>query len=167
MLRRFVLGVSSVLAFCFTSSLISFPASAGALNTTGKASYYSQKGRMANGHRLDSAALTAAHRTLPFGTKIEVTNLTNGHSAIVTVTDRGPFVRGRIIDVVGRGGAPTRYADGRGRPRSSDIAELNCVHERQSRWPTWTTGRCRASSRINWRAQGESNPCFRRERATS
>ncbi len=46
-----------------------------------------------------SAPSTAAHRSLPFGTKVRVTNLSNGRSAVVTINDRGPFVRGRIIDV--------------------------------------------------------------------
>ena len=44
-------------------------------------------------------ALTAAHRTLPFGTHVQVTNLSNGRSVVVTITDRGPFARGRVIDV--------------------------------------------------------------------
>jgi rare lipoprotein A len=43
--------------------------------------------------------LTAAHRTLPFGTKVRVTNLNNGKSATVTINDRGPYIHGRIIDV--------------------------------------------------------------------
>ena len=43
--------------------------------------------------------MTAAHRTLPFGTRVRVTNLTNGRSVVVTITDRGPFAPGRIIDV--------------------------------------------------------------------
>jgi rare lipoprotein A len=53
----------------------------------------------ANGNKLNSEALTAAHRTLPFGTKVRVTNKSNGRSVIVTINDRGPFVRGRVIDV--------------------------------------------------------------------
>jgi rare lipoprotein A len=48
---------------------------------------------------LNREALTAAHRTLPLGTKVKVTNKSNGHSVVVTINDRGPFVRGRIIDV--------------------------------------------------------------------
>jgi rare lipoprotein A len=48
---------------------------------------------------LNPQALTAAHRTLPFGTKVKVTNKHNGHSVVVTINDRGPFVRGRVIDV--------------------------------------------------------------------
>ena len=53
----------------------------------------------ASGQKLNPEALTAAHRTLPFGTKVKVTNKHNGHSVVVTINDRGPFVRGRIIDV--------------------------------------------------------------------
>lgn len=48
---------------------------------------------------MDPKTLTAAHRTLPFGTKVKVTNNSNGRSVVVTINDRGPFVRGRIIDL--------------------------------------------------------------------
>ena len=65
----------------------------------GVASYYSYGGRTANGERYNPRQLTAAHRTLPFGTKLLVTNLANGHSVRVRVNDRGPFIRGRIVDV--------------------------------------------------------------------
>jgi rare lipoprotein A len=53
----------------------------------------------ASGEKLNPGALTAAHRTLPFGTKVKVTNKKNGNSVVVRINDRGPFVRGRIIDV--------------------------------------------------------------------
>ena len=69
---------------------------------TGKASYYAQKffGRMtASGERLHKDSMTCAHRTYPFGTLLKVTNPANKRSVIVRVTDRGPFVRGRIIDL--------------------------------------------------------------------
>ena len=69
---------------------------------TGVASYYADKyhGRKtASGERFDMNALTAAHKTLPFGTKVKVTNLENGKSVIVRITDRGPFVKGRVIDL--------------------------------------------------------------------
>lgn len=68
----------------------------------GVASWYAPhrgRVRMANGQRLHSAALTAAHRFLPFGTKVRVTDLATGRSVVVLITDRGPFPRGRIIDV--------------------------------------------------------------------
>ena len=55
--------------------------------------------RTANGEIFDAYGLTAAHRTLPFGTRVKVTNLNNGRSAIVRINDRGPFVAGRTIDL--------------------------------------------------------------------
>lgn len=53
----------------------------------------------ASGIPLDDSAMTAAHKTLPFGSKVRVTNKRNGNSAVVTITDRGPYVNGRCIDV--------------------------------------------------------------------
>ncbi len=69
---------------------------------TGKASFYAKKftGRQtASGERLHHDSLTCAHRTYPFGTQLKVTNPANGQSVIVRVTDRGPYVKGRIIDL--------------------------------------------------------------------
>ena len=63
----------------------------------GNASFYSGGGRTASGGLVGAA--TCAHRSLPFGTRVLVTNLANAHQAVLTVNDRGPFVRGRIIDV--------------------------------------------------------------------
>ncbi len=68
----------------------------------GKASWYGreQHGHLtANGERFDMYALTAAHRTLPMGTRVRVTNLRNGKSVVVRINDRGPYSKGRIIDV--------------------------------------------------------------------
>lgn len=68
----------------------------------GKASYYSRKlqGRkMANGEPYKRHKLTAAHKTLPMGTKVKVTNTATNKSVKVKITDRGPFVRGRIVDL--------------------------------------------------------------------
>lgn len=68
----------------------------------GKASYYSKKAtgaRTASGERLHHDSMTCAHRTYPFGTLLKVTNPNNGNSVVVKVTDRGPFGRGRIIDL--------------------------------------------------------------------
>lgn len=68
----------------------------------GKASFYNDKyhGRKsASGEVFDQSKLTAAHRTLEFGTKVSVKNLKNGKSVIVRINDRGPFVDGRIIDL--------------------------------------------------------------------
>jgi hypothetical protein len=69
---------------------------------TGQASFYAHEfagRRTASGERFNPEALTAAHRTLPMGTRVRVTNLRNGQSVIVRITDRGPFKKGRIIDL--------------------------------------------------------------------
>lgn len=65
----------------------------------GIASYYWQPQKVASGGYFNPNALTAAHRTLPFGTKVRVTNKRNGKSVVVTINDRGPFIKGRIIDL--------------------------------------------------------------------
>jgi len=65
----------------------------------GLASSYGNGSETASGQRFNANELTAAHRTLPFGTRVRVTNHSNGRSVVVTINDRGPFVRGRIIDV--------------------------------------------------------------------
>ena len=68
----------------------------------GEASYYGHElagNRTASGERFNPNGLTAAHRTLPLGTRLRVTNVANGRSVIVRVNDRGPFVRSRLIDV--------------------------------------------------------------------
>jgi rare lipoprotein A len=71
----------------------------------GVASVYSTESGhgTASGARLNPGALTAAHRSLPFGTKVRVTNNHNGRSVVVTINDRGPFVRGRVIDLTPAG----------------------------------------------------------------
>ena len=85
-----------------TFALIGFTPLQAQKQQRGKASFYSKKffGRMtASGERLHPDSLTCAHRSYPFGTKLAVYNPANGRSVIVKVTDRGPFVRGRIIDL--------------------------------------------------------------------
>ncbi len=69
---------------------------------SGEASYYGKElagNRTASGERFNPHGLTAAHRTLPLGTKLRVTNIANGRSVIVRINDRGPFVGNRLIDV--------------------------------------------------------------------
>ena len=69
---------------------------------SGKASYYAKSWtgrRTSNGERLHHDSMTCAHRTYPFGTLLRVTNLRNGLQVVVRVTDRGPFGRGRIVDL--------------------------------------------------------------------
>jgi peptidoglycan lytic transglycosylase len=65
----------------------------------GVASYYWQGKRVASGARFNPNGLTAAHRTLPFGTRIRVSDPKTQRSVIVTINDRGPFVRGRVLDL--------------------------------------------------------------------
>jgi rare lipoprotein A len=106
---------------------------------TGRASWYGGEdgfaGRpTANGEIFDPGELTCAHRTLPFGTTLEVKNLETGKKAIVRVNDRGPFIRGRMLDVSekaalalgmhGNGTAKVRIrtVDGKGRPAPMDPA---------------------------------------------
>jgi rare lipoprotein A len=67
---------------------------------TGIASQYTySRGRTASGERLNPAAMTAAHRTFAFGTLVRVTHRKSGRTVVVRINDRGPFIRGRIIDV--------------------------------------------------------------------
>lgn len=65
----------------------------------GKASYYWQPQRVASGGWFNPNAMTAAHKSLPFGTRVRVTNKYNGRSVVVRINDRGPYVKGRIIDL--------------------------------------------------------------------
>jgi rare lipoprotein A len=76
--------------------------SPGPAATMGTASYYGRElagRRTASGEVYHTSRLTAAHRTLPFGTRVRVTNLDNGRQVVVRINDRGPFRKGRIIDV--------------------------------------------------------------------
>jgi rare lipoprotein A len=80
-------------AACF---VLSASAHAGAV---GWASYYKSGKVTANGERFNPHGLTAAHRKLKFGTKVRVTNVRNGKSVVVRINDRGPFIKGRVIDL--------------------------------------------------------------------
>ncbi|MFD1329271.1 septal ring lytic transglycosylase RlpA family protein [Mycoplana ramosa] len=65
----------------------------------GRASWYALTSRTASGERMNPAKLTAAHKSLRFGTKVKVTNSNNGKSVVVRINDRGPFIRGRVLDL--------------------------------------------------------------------
>ncbi|MCX4387532.1 septal ring lytic transglycosylase RlpA family protein [Micromonospora peucetia] len=78
------------------------------------ASFYSEGQLTANGENFDPSALTAAHKTLPFGTKVRVTNPANGKSVTVRINDRGPFIEGRCLDL--------------SRAAFADIASLDAGH---------------------------------------
>jgi len=75
------------------------PGARGTLLQRGIASYYHHGRRTASGERFDPGAMTAAHRTLPFGSRVRVTDERTGRSVIVRINDRGPFTRGRVIDL--------------------------------------------------------------------
>lgn len=97
---RYPIGLKTLAALFL---LILFSCSKGPTHTLqGTASWYGHPhhGRLtASGQRFDMYALTAAHRTLPMGTRLRVTNRTNRRSVVVTITDRGPFIRKRVIDL--------------------------------------------------------------------
>jgi rare lipoprotein A len=87
-----------------------------ASGTSGVASVYASRrdgyagGRSASGERVHSGALTAAHRSLPFGTMVRVTNRRNNKSVVVRINDRGPFVRGRVIDLTPAGASAIGFS---------------------------------------------------------
>jgi rare lipoprotein A len=81
--------------------------------TYGVASFYSYDPHTASGEKFNAQDLTAAHRTLPFGTRLRVTDVATGRSVTVRVNDRGPFVRGRVVDV-SRSAAQTLGITGKG-----------------------------------------------------
>jgi rare lipoprotein A len=92
MVTRFGAALCGVLIFVGCSSA--------AMAESGIASVYAYAGeRTASGERARPTGFTAAHRTLPFGTRVRVTNKTNGRTVVVRINDRGPFVRGRVIDL--------------------------------------------------------------------
>jgi rare lipoprotein A len=94
-----------IVAFIATHLASTHLAPARADEQAGTASIYSTDSGSgtASGQKLNPQALTAAHRTLPFGTKVRVTNKQNGRSVVVTINDRGPFIKGRIIDLTPAG----------------------------------------------------------------
>jgi len=104
---RLVLAVLSGAVAAFA------PDMARAETLRGQASYYSHAGRTANGEVFRPDDMTAAHRTLPFGARVRVTDVLSRRSIVVRINDRGPFTRGRIIDV-SRGAAEVLGMTSRG-----------------------------------------------------
>ncbi|WP_061972840.1 septal ring lytic transglycosylase RlpA family protein [Aureimonas sp. AU40] len=84
-----------------TLSLLATPqaAMAAGKSSCGGASWYALTSRTASGERMNPSAMTAAHKTLPLGSKVKVTNLRNNRSVVVRINDRGPFIKGRLIDL--------------------------------------------------------------------
>ncbi|WP_404396911.1 septal ring lytic transglycosylase RlpA family protein [Idiomarina loihiensis] len=103
-LKQFTLGVGIfmlALTGC-TSIPAESPQNLVGSQESGKASYYAMKYQFrttASGERYNHFSSTAAHRTLPFGTKVRVTNIANNKSVVVKINDRGPFIDGRVIDL--------------------------------------------------------------------
>jgi rare lipoprotein A len=95
----------AIVAMALSSGSIRAYEAASPQTETGIASVYSYEAgnQTASGEKLNAEALTAAHKTLPFGTKVRVTNKSNGKTVVVTINDRGPFIRGRIIDLTPAG----------------------------------------------------------------
>jgi rare lipoprotein A len=92
-----------VITICSAGALF-IAGSTGAMAESGIASVYAYSGtKTASGERANPRELTAAHRTLAFGTRVHVTNRRNGRSITVRINDRGPFVRGRVIDITPAG----------------------------------------------------------------
>ena len=95
-----IIGV--VMTICVAMLFIA--GSSGAMAESGIASVYAYSGtKTASGERANPGELTAAHRTLAFGTHVRVTNRHNGRSVTVRINDRGPFVRGRVLDITPAG----------------------------------------------------------------
>ena len=97
-----LLAAFSALAVVLIGSLPIPRATAGeaaAHGFSGLCAFYSESGKVASGGRFDPNSLTAAHRTLPFGTRVRVTDAKTGKSVVVTINDRGPFGKGRVIDL--------------------------------------------------------------------
>lgn len=94
--------IRNMIAASIICALLSIPAQALSQPQSGIASVYNY-GRTASGEKVVGSQLTAAHRSLPFGTMVRVTNRHNGRSVVVRINDRGPFVRGRVIDLTPAG----------------------------------------------------------------
>ena len=92
-----IAGIAALAALA--SSFIFVVTTSAAPTQCGKASWYAMTSITASGERANPNAMVAAHKSLPFGTKVRVKNLDNGRSITVRINDRGPFIRGRIIDV--------------------------------------------------------------------
>jgi rare lipoprotein A len=117
--RHFIKTIASVVAATFVS-LSNFSDA----QEVGVASFYSTKTgkRTASGKPLKDTEYTAAHRTLRFGTKVKVTNMRNKKSIIVTITDRGPFVKGRVIDLTVAGAKALGFYD-----KGLDVVKVEVV----------------------------------------
>ncbi|MBD0413161.1 septal ring lytic transglycosylase RlpA family protein [Oryzicola mucosus] len=92
-------GMMTAVAASLTAGLMIAATTTSASAQCGGASWYALNSKTASGERMNPAAMTAAHRSLPFGSKIKVTNKKNGKSVVVRINDRGPFIKGRVLDL--------------------------------------------------------------------
>jgi rare lipoprotein A len=90
---------SILAAATIAAAFVYHPMEASAANGCGGASWYGGRSKTASGERMNPSTLTAAHRSIAFGTRLRVTNRHNGRSVIVRINDRGPFIRGRVLDL--------------------------------------------------------------------
>ena len=99
-----IVRITGVVTTICGAAVLFIAASTSAMAESGIASVYAYSGsKTASGERANPTGLTAAHRTLAFGTHVRVTNRRNGRSVTVRINDRGPFVRGRVIDLTPAG----------------------------------------------------------------
>lgn len=95
-MKKYLLLLSLGLSGCSSNTIISFPI----IETyTTKASWYDQGNKTASGVKFNPKSLTAAHKELPFGTLVKITNLDNNRQVVAMINDRGPFIKGRDLDV--------------------------------------------------------------------
>lgn len=94
--KRLLPFLTAIFVVCLFNSS---HASTGHGNQCGGASWYALHSKTASGEKMNPFGMTAAHKTLPLGSKIRVTNKFNGKSIIVRINDRGPFIAGRILDL--------------------------------------------------------------------
>jgi len=100
-LKKIVIFLTLLVTLLFTTNVMA-KTKVNQHSTRGEASYYAgfhHGKKTASGERFNMHSLTAAHRTLPLGSKIKVTNLNNGKEVVVRVNDRGPYAKGRVLDV--------------------------------------------------------------------
>lgn len=150
----------AMIAISATAMMVASVLVTSASAESGIASVYTTRTgvRTASGQRLNDGALTAAHRKLPFGTKVKVTNQRNGRSVIVTITDRGPFIRGRVIDLtlagahaigMGFGLAPVVLSRQPGKVRSAMSPTSDGIMTQWALWVGLTSG-CGRRIRRGW-----------------
>ncbi|WP_234902615.1 septal ring lytic transglycosylase RlpA family protein [Agrobacterium larrymoorei] len=93
-IRRKTFAAATIAVCCLMA-----PLNANAANGCGGASWYALTSKTASGERMNPSKLTAAHRSLRFGTKVKVTNSRTGKAVVVRINDRGPFIKGRVLDL--------------------------------------------------------------------